>query len=271
MPLVSSNRNNASGVSFVDVIIVTVMFLITLIISYSWESRLAYIFFGFSIAGLVIYLLSASTGLMSSLLNLKVPTWTISAALSAPIWIILSKIPSATSELKFSENALVRLFGAEFFNGITQGWVVPFFESLFLVVILVGIMVRFKDSGVDKPGYSFTRNKTKKNGFAWLGIMISAVGALLHYVIILEMMGGSFTFGYLMLHQFISFYIFVLFFFIFKAPGAVAPHLLKNLIVYGGLPGLVAAFVIFIALDLIALRSGGSARSTLAVRKSIGI
>lgn len=252
MPSFISTKSN--GVNQLDILMIIVAMFFTLFITYAWEDRLSTVFFALSLVAVPLYIIATTSGFLSNQLNLKRPLWTAGGIIGIPVWILINAIPSSSYELTFSEeNPLVQLFGVSFFNNATQSWIIPLYETMYLVAILVGIFIVNRQAN-NYSSTSWSRSKSGGNGLIALILLVASVGALMHYVVALELAKTTFSFNYIMLHQFISFYIFALSFAFGGLPFAGAMHAVKNLLVYGTVDYIVITFGLFILLDLIALR-----------------
>lgn len=260
MPILGRSINSSS-VSFYDVILVTLFAMFTIFVTYSWEDRLSTVFASIAIFAIAIYIISAATGILSSNLDLKRPTWTIGGLIGIPTWILINLIPSSTNNLSFDTEApLIRLFGVKFFINSTQSYIIPVYESFLLVALLVGIFMQF--TGTPKSIKIFG-SRRKANPLVAILFFIGGIGALMHYVVALELAGESFSFNYVMLHQFISFYIFAVAYSVFKLPGTISMHIVKNLLLYGSIPLMIFTFIIFIILDILGSKNSRSYRPAL--------
>jgi len=247
-------KNKAQGaVSFTDIVLLSLFLLLTILVTYAWENRLSTVFLVFAALALVIYLFSNFTGFAGSFLDLKKPVWTISALLSIPVWIIINLIPSSPADLEFAEgNAIVQLFGQEFFNNITQVVVIGIAETIILVGFLLAV---FASAQKGKQSKMQLGKKFKGKNAAWLVIFVATIGALMHYVINLQLANETFSFGFLMIHQFVSFYVFALVAVTLGLPAAISSHMVKNALVYASPGWFIALFIFFIVMDIISIRS----------------
>ena len=252
--MVLMKKVGVSGANFFDVIVLTILMFITWFVTNAWENRLSAAFLAFSVFALVLYIISATTGLLGRVLDLKKPVWTLGALLSIPVWFLLSRIPSTTPTFSFEQsNVLVHLFGTTFFNIITNVVIVASIESIILVGFLVGIFLRTKTTQTDAGNMQLQR---VPRAFS-LALASSIVGSLLHYVVALQLSGEQLSFGYILLHQFLSFYVFVLFFFILGLPASISSHMVKNNLAFGNTTTTVVLFAFFLLMDFLSLMRGG--------------
>ncbi|MFW9872649.1 MAG: hypothetical protein ACFFG0_06060 [Candidatus Thorarchaeota archaeon] len=273
MPVLGKIKTKGAGVTLVDVLIVLFMSIFTYFVAQAWDNPLAPHFVSIGFALIPIYLIAMFTGYFK-ILKLTRPTWTVSAIISIPIWPVISRLSSSLSEQQFAENnPLVRLFGVSFFNNAIQSFIVPFYETIILVGLIIGIILIFRNQNFDKSKSIIGGlRREKRSIIPILLIFLGAVGGLFHYVIAFTLSDQQqIAFNTFMAHQFISFYIFALFSLIFGLSGGIASHIIKNLLAFGTAPIILGFFILFIILDIISLFTTPKAQSSRSIKATIGV
>lgn len=269
----ASNRK----ITIFDVLLAAAFFIITFFVAQGWQNSLSNLFFTLSGVILVLYILGLLTGTLG-FLSLSTPTWTISAILSLPLWLVVNAITplgetSSSSVQVSGDSALADLIGAEAFNWITQVPVVVFNETVILVgllLLLFGLGARSASKKKLSGNFKQISKDGRTNGF--IVLFIGLLGGLAHYAIGLAVFGSTASFSIFIVHQFISFFIMTVFGFIFGLPGAIAAHWVKNGLVYGGAVGLVVSLALFVVFDLISSRLGGDQPASLkSLSRAVGL
>ena len=254
MVLVGKSTKRGSGVTIVDMLLIVFFAFFTLFVGQAWDNPLAPYFITFAFVAIPIYLIAWISGRLT-ILKITKPTWFLGAVLSIPFWLLISKVQSSTAaDQEFTgANALVRLFGQNFFNNSTQSFIVPLYETIYLIGVVVMFILLFRNPKIDKaPTVALGLRKEKSFVVTALMFFVSGIGALFHYVIAFLLSDQQQVgFNLFLAHQFLSFYVFVLFTIVLGLSAGISSHMVKNLIVYGNVPTIIVFFAMFLLLDLI--------------------
>lgn len=266
-----------NGVNLTDLMIVFVFALFSYFITQSWTNPLADTFFTLSWIAVTIYLIASITGAMSNLI-LRTPTWTITGLISLFIWniVALIPIPSSTSQNFTETSILVKLFGVDSANFLTQVVVVGVVETIVLVGFVTVFFLRQARPNTQReiPAFNGKRDKPQGKLFFFIMIFAGLFGAVIHYNIALQLHdAGQLDFGFFLLHQLLSFLIFT---FIAFTPlglaGSISSHMVKNLLALSViLPQMwIFTFGLFIFLDVISIVTAKKEKRETVLQK-VGI
>lgn len=247
MPL--NNGKGSTGVNWLDMTFIIILFMSWLFITQVWESNLAVTLFSLTGLLLSVYIISRLSGFLQ-FIKISIPTWSISGLISIPLmFLLLAIIPSKSSVAgssiaeKITEGVLSQFFSQNGIVRFIQIYLIPITESLFIIFILAFFL------GVaSRKGQNF--NSSSKKSIAPL-FMMGGFGALLHTSIAEALeKEGTITFGVSLGQQFLSFFLFAFMGLFLFAPAIITSHVIKNLIVFGTFGWWIGTFAFFIIMDL---------------------
>lgn len=243
----------SGGIDLVDIIFIILLFMSWVFIANAWKNPLANTMLAISSAILAFYLIAKYTGVLK-FLEITIPSWTITAIVSIPIWMISFLVLPAPGNsfagAQVTENALEFFISSASATTFLQGWLFPITESL-LAGILVAVFISF---GTRKG----LTEKKKKGGIIAAILLISIFMSLLHISVAASLaQAGVYSPSVLFGHQLFSFGILLIIGVFTPAgiPGMISAHVAKNLLVYAGASAgiWIGAFALFIIMDILSV------------------
>lgn len=246
-------KKRVGNIDFVDITFVIILFMFWVFMANAWKDPLSNTMLALCSVILTFYLIAKYTGVLKSL-ELTRPVWTLTALISIPIWLFTFYIlPPAGGDLPAS--AIVPNMVEFFIKPESATIALQVFGFAIVESIIAGILAAFF-IGVGKKR---AQGNVKKQKYNIIGVilMIAIFMAFLHISLTVKLAEAGVLPPEIMWgHQILSFGLLLIGFAIFNPLFAmvimVAPHITKNLLVYGsGNTGAwIAAITFFIVMDV---------------------
>lgn len=261
------NAKRGNSISWIDIFLLVILFMLWFLINQVWESLLAVIMLSVSLFMISIYLISKFTGFLGWI-KLSVPTWTVSGIISYFIWSIYLNIIPTNSQSSigdsitqgvlskfFSQNDIVRLLQIVMFPS-TEGLII-----IFLFALLLGIALRnIKSTGL---------GEYKKSSIIPM-FTVGGFGSLIHIGVAETLKkAGIMAFDISLWQQFLSFVIFIFFGIIFMAPAIITSHITKNLIIFGNFGWTLGILIMFILIDIASIYANKQSSNKLGQAQNL--
>lgn len=264
------SKPSSANVNILDFILLVVLLMSWFLVAQVWDNPLPNTMFSVTILYLVISIISKFTGFLK-FTKISLPTWTLSAFISIPVWaFLLVIIPTtdstnvaSTLSTSITEGVLSSFFSHNDIVRLMQVILFPITESL-LIIFLFAMFGGLSSNSNNTVGKSTTPKLIIPL------FIVAAFGAIIHIVVATNLnLTGDISFDISILQQFLSFFIFIATGIIFRAPGIITSHVVKALLIFGTTGWWLAIFGIFILIDIISLLLNKSSTKDIINPKSI--